>query len=94
MTRIAFLGLGRMGAPMAGRLYAAGHDLTVWNRTPGRAAALPRAAQRATPPGSVGSGACPAAARSSAWRPTSAPRTRPSARGSSTRSRLRRTCWC
>ncbi|WP_204056202.1 NAD(P)-binding domain-containing protein [Microbispora corallina] len=31
---IAFLGLGRMGAPMAGRLVAAGHDVTVWNRTP------------------------------------------------------------
>nr|WP_218010117.1 NAD(P)-binding domain-containing protein [Actinomadura chibensis] len=34
MTRIASLGLGRMGAPMAGRLLAAGHDLAVWNRTP------------------------------------------------------------
>ncbi|GAA3224436.1 NAD(P)-binding domain-containing protein [Actinocorallia longicatena] len=31
---IAFLGLGRMGAPMARRLVAAGHQLTVWNRTP------------------------------------------------------------
>ncbi|MFF0312367.1 NAD(P)-binding domain-containing protein [Streptosporangium sp. NPDC004379] len=31
---IAFLGLGRMGAPMAGRLVAAGHKVTVWNRTP------------------------------------------------------------
>ncbi|WP_089324806.1 NAD(P)-binding domain-containing protein [Actinomadura meyerae] len=40
MTRIAFLGLGRMGAPMAARLLAAGHDLTVWNRTPARAAPL------------------------------------------------------
>ncbi|MFC5186181.1 NAD(P)-dependent oxidoreductase [Actinomadura harenae] len=40
MTRIAFLGLGRMGAPMAGRLLAAGHELTVWNRTPERAAPL------------------------------------------------------
>jgi len=38
-----------MGAPMAGRLCAAGHDLTVWNRTPGRAPALPGAAERATP---------------------------------------------
>lgn len=26
-----------MGAPMAARLAAAGHDVTVWNRTPGRA---------------------------------------------------------
>ncbi|MEV5409906.1 NAD(P)-binding domain-containing protein [Thermopolyspora sp. NPDC052614] len=31
---IAFLGLGRMGAPMARRLVAAGHRTTVWNRTP------------------------------------------------------------
>nr|WP_308249960.1 NAD(P)-dependent oxidoreductase [Sphaerisporangium fuscum] len=31
---IAFLGLGRMGAPMARRLVAAGHKVTVWNRTP------------------------------------------------------------
>ncbi|WP_460370867.1 NAD(P)-binding domain-containing protein, partial [Actinocorallia lasiicapitis] len=33
-TVIAFLGLGRMGAPMARRLVAAGHQVTVWNRTP------------------------------------------------------------
>ncbi|WP_184948565.1 NAD(P)-binding domain-containing protein [Planomonospora venezuelensis] len=31
---IAFLGLGRMGAPMARRLVEAGHEVTVWNRTP------------------------------------------------------------
>lgn len=34
---VAFLGLGRMGLPMAGRLLDAGHDLRVWNRTPSRA---------------------------------------------------------
>jgi 3-hydroxyisobutyrate dehydrogenase len=34
MNMIAFLGLGRMGARMARRLAAAGHDLTVWNRPP------------------------------------------------------------
>lgn len=33
MTRVAFLGLGRMGAPMANRLVDAGHDVVVWNRT-------------------------------------------------------------
>ncbi len=33
MAKIAFLGLGQMGAPMATRLFDAGHDLTVWNRT-------------------------------------------------------------
>jgi len=31
--RIAFLGLGIMGRPMASRLVAAGHDVSVWNRT-------------------------------------------------------------
>lgn len=40
--RIAFLGLGTMGEPMAHNLLAAGHALTVWNRTQGRAAALVR----------------------------------------------------
>lgn len=33
MTRLAFLGLGRMGKPMAANLVAAGHDIVVWNRT-------------------------------------------------------------
>jgi 3-hydroxyisobutyrate dehydrogenase-like beta-hydroxyacid dehydrogenase len=36
MTKVAFLGLGRMGAPMAQRLVDAGHDVVVWNRTPQR----------------------------------------------------------
>ncbi len=36
---IAFLGLGVMGAPMARHLAAAGHDVTVYNRTPAKAAA-------------------------------------------------------
>jgi 3-hydroxyisobutyrate dehydrogenase-like beta-hydroxyacid dehydrogenase len=31
--KIAFLGLGKMGAAMALRLLKAGHELTVWNRT-------------------------------------------------------------
>lgn len=34
--RIGFIGLGIMGAGMAGNLLAAGHPLTVWNRTAGR----------------------------------------------------------
>ena len=33
MARVAFLGLGVMGAPMAGHLAKAGHRVTVWNRT-------------------------------------------------------------
>ncbi|MEU5087991.1 NAD(P)-dependent oxidoreductase [Streptomyces sp. NPDC021356] len=38
--KIAFLGLGRMGTPMARRLLAAGHPLTVWNRTAARTGPL------------------------------------------------------
>jgi 3-hydroxyisobutyrate dehydrogenase-like beta-hydroxyacid dehydrogenase len=33
-VRIAFLGLGKMGLPVARRLWQAGHDLTAWNRSP------------------------------------------------------------
>ena len=39
MARVAFVGLGVMGAPMAGHLVAAGHEVTVWNRGAERAAA-------------------------------------------------------
>ena len=38
--RIAVLGLGQMGTPMARRLLGAGHDITVWNRTRSRAEPL------------------------------------------------------
>jgi 3-hydroxyisobutyrate dehydrogenase len=38
MTKLAFLGLGVMGFPMAGHLAAAGHDVTVYNRTAAKAA--------------------------------------------------------
>jgi len=37
---VAFLGIGRMGQPMAANLARAGFDVRVWNRTPGRAQAL------------------------------------------------------
>lgn len=40
MARVAFLGLGAMGSRMAANLIAAGHDLSVWNRDPAKAAAL------------------------------------------------------
>lgn len=40
MTKIAFLGLGMMGTPMATRLIEAGHDLTVWDRTDQKTKAL------------------------------------------------------
>jgi 3-hydroxyisobutyrate dehydrogenase len=35
--RVAFLGLGVMGYPMAGHLARAGHQVTVYNRTPAKA---------------------------------------------------------
>ncbi|MFD7263688.1 NAD(P)-dependent oxidoreductase [Streptomyces sp. NPDC059874] len=41
--KIAFLGLGNMGAPMARHLLDRGHGLTVWNRTPGRTRPLAEA---------------------------------------------------
>jgi 3-hydroxyisobutyrate dehydrogenase-like beta-hydroxyacid dehydrogenase len=34
--RVAFLGLGIMGQSMAANLVKAGHEVTVWNRTPGK----------------------------------------------------------
>lgn len=46
MTHVALIGLGRMGAPMARRLLDAGLRLTVWNRTPDKAA--PAVARGAT----------------------------------------------
>ncbi|MEM9714661.1 MAG: NAD(P)-dependent oxidoreductase, partial [Actinomycetota bacterium] len=39
MTSCAFIGLGVMGAPMAGHLAAAGHEVTVFNRTANKAEA-------------------------------------------------------
>ena len=39
MSNVAFLGLGVMGAPMARHLAAAGHQVTVYNRTPEKALA-------------------------------------------------------
>jgi 3-hydroxyisobutyrate dehydrogenase len=37
MAKLAFLGLGVMGYPMAGHLKAAGHEVTVYNRTAAKA---------------------------------------------------------
>lgn len=38
--KVAFLGLGNMGRPMAASLAAAGHDVVLWNRTRSEAEAL------------------------------------------------------
>ncbi|EKE43490.1 6-phosphogluconate dehydrogenase domain protein [Oceaniovalibus guishaninsula JLT2003] len=42
MAKVAFLGLGVMGYPMAGHLVHAGHDVTVYNRTAAKADAWVR----------------------------------------------------
>jgi 3-hydroxyisobutyrate dehydrogenase-like beta-hydroxyacid dehydrogenase len=44
--RVAFLGLGQMGEPMARRLVGAGLEVTVWNRTRERAEGLAGAGAR------------------------------------------------
>ena len=36
--KLGFIGLGRMGAAMAANLVKAGHDVGVFNRSPGEAA--------------------------------------------------------
>jgi len=38
--KVAFIGLGNMGTPMARRLVKAGHEVTVWNRTRAKAEPL------------------------------------------------------
>jgi len=43
MAKVAFLGLGVMGAPMAGHLAKAGHEVRVYNRTAAKAAAWAQA---------------------------------------------------
>ena len=58
MSTLAFCGLGRMGVPMAARLLDAGHDLRVWNRTPGKAGPLVEAgATEAGSPAEAAAGA-------------------------------------
>ena len=37
MKKVAFLGLGAMGVRMAANILKAGHQVTVWNRTPSKA---------------------------------------------------------
>ncbi|MFP4073888.1 MAG: NAD(P)-dependent oxidoreductase [Actinomycetota bacterium] len=54
MTRLGFIGLGIMGRGMTANLVAAGHGVTVWNRTPGKADGLNVTV--ADSPADVGSG--------------------------------------
>jgi 3-hydroxyisobutyrate dehydrogenase len=57
--RVAFLGLGTMGYPMAGHLARAGHAVTAYNRSPARAArfAAEHPAQAAPTPAEAARGA-------------------------------------
>jgi 3-hydroxyisobutyrate dehydrogenase/2-hydroxy-3-oxopropionate reductase len=58
MAKLGFCGLGRMGTPMALRLVDAGHEVAVWNRTPGRAGPLvERGAREAASPAEAADGA-------------------------------------
>ena len=55
--QVGFIGLGRMGSPIAANLLGAGHDLTVYNRTKAKAEHLvPRGAQLAKTPGDAARG--------------------------------------
>lgn len=47
MAKVAFCGLGQMGAPMAACLVGAGHDVIVWNRTSAKAESLVASGARA-----------------------------------------------
>jgi 3-hydroxyisobutyrate dehydrogenase len=47
--KLGYLGLGMMGFPMTRRLVSAGYDVTVWNRSSGKAAALVEAGARLAP---------------------------------------------
>ena len=58
MAKLAFLGLGQMGTPMATRLIGAGHNVTVWNRTSARTGPLvERGATAAATPAAAVAGA-------------------------------------
>jgi len=56
MAKVAFLGLGVMGYPMAGHLVSAGHEVTVYNRTVAKAEAWVEG-YRGTAAGSPGAAA-------------------------------------
>jgi 3-hydroxyisobutyrate dehydrogenase len=49
MSKIAFLGLGAMGARMVPHLIKGGHDVTVWNRSPGPVAAAAALGAKSAP---------------------------------------------
>ncbi|HEX9312823.1 MAG TPA: NAD(P)-dependent oxidoreductase, partial [Actinomycetota bacterium] len=57
MTKLAVCGMGLLGRPIATRLLEAGHEVTVWNRTPERAdPVVQRGAARAETPADAARG--------------------------------------
>lgn len=72
--KVAFIGLGNMGEPMAQNILKAGHDLTVYNRTKSKADGLKKAgAKVAASPRKAAVGAemictCGFCARTLIWR--------------------------
>jgi 3-hydroxyisobutyrate dehydrogenase-like beta-hydroxyacid dehydrogenase len=67
MEKLAFVGLGLMGTPMATRLLEAGNDLTVWNRTAEKTRPL---ADRGASVASTPAAGPWASGRRSPWSPT------------------------
>ena len=58
MTKVAVFGLGLLGQPVAIRLADAGHDVSVWNRTPRKVeAVVARGARQASTPAEAARGA-------------------------------------
>lgn len=58
MAKVAWIGLGNMGVPMSKQLVAAGHEVTVWNRTASKAdAVVAEGAKKASSPAEAATGA-------------------------------------
>jgi 3-hydroxyisobutyrate dehydrogenase len=57
VMKLGFIGTGLMGGPMAARLLAAGHEVSVWNRSPEKLVPLlAKGARRAASPGDAAQG--------------------------------------
>jgi prephenate dehydrogenase len=78
--RVAVVGLGKMGEPIARRVLGAGYSLPVWNRTPSRGRGL------------VEAGARLLAEPAEAWSHAGVSDDGPRRRGSPGRDRSRRDC--
>ena len=75
---LGFIGLGRMGTPMAGRLMDAGHDLAVFDTADAAMAPpLARGARRCASPAGLAPAAAPAGGQTARTQPPSASRMAP-----------------